>query len=83
MSWIWDTNTGIDGNHILAAAHQLGIVSYTNQEMAEEADKIAKVYHQKFEKFHGPLVEVPSLSSAIALSFHRIDEKRSNAPYSE
>ncbi|CAG8627677.1 7912_t:CDS:1, partial [Paraglomus occultum] len=34
---------------------ELGIVGYTNQEMAEEADKNARVYLRKFEKFYGPL----------------------------
>ncbi|CAG8750174.1 25059_t:CDS:2, partial [Gigaspora rosea] len=30
-------------------------------EMAEEADKNARVYLQKFEEFHGPLEDVPSV----------------------
>jgi len=34
---------------------ELGIVGYTNEEIAEEADKNARVYLQRFEKFHGPL----------------------------
>ena len=34
---------------------KLGIVGYTNQEMAEEADKNARAYLRKFEEFHGPL----------------------------
>nr|CAG8638833.1 7159_t:CDS:1 [Entrophospora candida] len=34
---------------------ELGIVGHTNQEIAEEADKNARVYLQRFEKFHGPL----------------------------
>ncbi|RHZ81634.1 hypothetical protein Glove_117g279 [Diversispora epigaea] len=34
---------------------KIGIVGYTNQEMAEEANKNARVYLRKFEKFHGPL----------------------------
>ena len=34
---------------------ELGIVGYTNEEIADEADKNARVYLQRFEKFHGPL----------------------------
>ncbi|CAG8562396.1 10994_t:CDS:2 [Ambispora gerdemannii] len=34
---------------------ELDIVDYTNEEIAEEADKNVKVYLQKFEKFHDPL----------------------------
>ncbi|CAG8724125.1 24159_t:CDS:1, partial [Dentiscutata erythropus] len=40
---------------IVTIQEKIGIVSYTNQEMAEEADKNARVYLQKFEEFHGPL----------------------------
>ncbi|CAH1769563.1 13679_t:CDS:2, partial [Entrophospora sp. SA101] len=40
---------------IVTIQEKIGIVGYTNQEMAEEADKNARVYFQKFEKFHGPL----------------------------
>ncbi|CAG8664096.1 13105_t:CDS:1, partial [Ambispora gerdemannii] len=40
---------------IATIQEELGIVSYTNQEMAEEADKNARVYLRKFEEFHGPL----------------------------
>ncbi|CAG8576368.1 4960_t:CDS:1, partial [Paraglomus occultum] len=40
---------------------ELGIVGYTNQEMAEEADKNARVYLRKFEEFHGPLEDVSSV----------------------
>ena len=29
--------------------------------MAEEADKNARVYLQKFEEYHGPLEDVPSV----------------------
>ena len=46
---------------IIAIQEELNIVGYTNQEMAEEADKNARVYLQKFEEFHGPLEDVPSL----------------------
>ncbi|CAB4413107.1 unnamed protein product [Rhizophagus irregularis] len=45
---------------VMAIQEELGIVGYTNQEMAE-ADKNAKVYLRKFEKFHGPLEDVPSV----------------------
>ena len=40
---------------IATIQEKIGIVGYTNQEMAEEADKNARVYLQRFEKFHGPL----------------------------
>ncbi|PKY23240.1 hypothetical protein RhiirB3_505231 [Rhizophagus irregularis] len=46
---------------VMEIQEELGIVGYTNQEMAEEADKNAKVYLRKFEKFHGPLEGVPSV----------------------
>ena len=46
---------------IIAIQEKLNIVGYTNQEMAEEADKNARVYLQKFEEFHGPLEDVPSV----------------------
>ncbi|GET00112.1 hypothetical protein GLOIN_2v1489205 [Rhizophagus clarus] len=47
---------------IIAIQEKLNIVGYTNQEMAEEADKNARVYLQKFEEYHGPLEDVPSVS---------------------
>nr|CAG8592369.1 14328_t:CDS:1 [Entrophospora candida] len=34
---------------------ELGILGYTNQEIAGEADKNARVYLQRIEKLHGPL----------------------------
>ncbi|CAG8652694.1 4842_t:CDS:2, partial [Paraglomus occultum] len=40
---------------IATIQEKIGIVGYNNQEMAEEADKNARVYIRKFEKFHGPL----------------------------
>ncbi|CAG8609513.1 6198_t:CDS:2 [Ambispora gerdemannii] len=40
---------------------ELGIVGYINQEMAEEANKNARVYLRKFEEFHDPLEDVPSV----------------------
>jgi hypothetical protein len=40
---------------IIAIQEELGVVGYSNQERAEEADKIAREYLRKFEKFHGPL----------------------------
>ena len=40
---------------IMVIQDKLGIVGYTNQEMAEEADKNARAYLRKFEEFHGPL----------------------------
>ncbi|CAJ0649513.1 4313_t:CDS:2 [Entrophospora sp. SA101] len=46
---------------IMAIQEELGIVGYTNQEMVDEADKNARAYLQKFEKFHGPLEDVPSV----------------------
>jgi hypothetical protein len=46
---------------IIAIQEELHIVGYTNQEMAEEADKNARSYLQKFEEFHGPLEDVPSV----------------------
>ncbi|CAJ0839332.1 5136_t:CDS:2 [Entrophospora sp. SA101] len=45
----------------MAIQEELGIVGYTNQEMVDEADKNARAYLQKFEKFHGPLEDVPSV----------------------
>ncbi|CAG8601992.1 7519_t:CDS:2 [Paraglomus occultum] len=44
---------------IATIQEKIGIVGYTNQEMAEEADKNAKAYLRKFEKFHGPLEDDP------------------------
>ncbi|RHZ54576.1 hypothetical protein Glove_426g13 [Diversispora epigaea] len=44
---------------IATIQEKIGIVGYTNQEMAEEADKNARVYLRKFEKFHGPLEDDP------------------------
>ncbi|CAG8686388.1 10747_t:CDS:1, partial [Ambispora gerdemannii] len=46
---------------IATIQEELDIISYTNQEMAEEADKNARVYLRKFEEFHGPLEDVPSV----------------------
>ena len=46
---------------IMSIQEELGIVGYTNQEMAEEADKNARVYLRKFEEFHGPLEDIPSV----------------------
>ncbi|CAG8684943.1 2963_t:CDS:1, partial [Dentiscutata heterogama] len=40
---------------------ELGIIGYTNQEIAEEADENARVYLRKFEKFHGPLEDDPGV----------------------
>ncbi|CAG8630284.1 3911_t:CDS:2, partial [Ambispora gerdemannii] len=37
---------------IMTIQKELGIVGYTNQEMAEETDKNTKVYFRKFEEFH-------------------------------
>ena len=46
---------------IIAIQEELNIVGYTNQEMAEEADKTTKEYLRKFEEFYGPLEDVPSV----------------------
>ena len=46
---------------IIAIQEELNIVGYTNQEMAEEADKTTREYLRKFEKFHGPLEDAPSV----------------------
>ncbi len=46
---------------IITIQEELKIVGYTNQEMAEEADKNARAYLRKFEKFHDPLKDVPSV----------------------
>jgi hypothetical protein len=46
---------------IIAIQEELGIVGYSNQERAEEADKNARAYLQKFEEYHGPLEDVPSV----------------------
>ncbi|KAG9301858.1 hypothetical protein G9A89_004537 [Geosiphon pyriformis] len=46
---------------IATIQEKIGIVGYTNQEMAEEANKHARVYLRKFEKFHGPLEDDPGM----------------------
>ncbi|CAH1770858.1 10653_t:CDS:2, partial [Entrophospora sp. SA101] len=46
---------------IATIQEKIGIVGYTNQEMAEKADKNVRVYLRKFEEFHGPLENVPSV----------------------
>ena len=46
---------------IVVIQEKLGIIGYTNQEMAEEADKNARAYLRKFKEFHGPLDNVPSV----------------------
>jgi hypothetical protein len=46
---------------IIAIQDNLDIVGYTNQEMAEEADKNARSYLQKFEEFHDPLEDDPGV----------------------
>ena len=46
---------------IIAIREKLNIVGYTNQEMAREADKNAREYLRKFEKFHGPLEDASSI----------------------
>ncbi|CAG8519895.1 4541_t:CDS:1 [Ambispora leptoticha] len=46
---------------IVTIQEKIGIVGYTNQEMAEEADKNTRVYLRKFEEFHGPLEDIPSV----------------------
>ena len=49
---------------------ELGIVGYTNQEMAEEADKNARVYLRKFEEFHG------SLEDGLDVVLEKFGERR-------
>ncbi|RGB27586.1 hypothetical protein C1646_768945 [Rhizophagus diaphanus] len=49
----------IEGNLILE--EELNIVGYTNHEMAEETDKTAREYLQKFEDFHSPLEDIPKI----------------------
>ncbi|CAG8664031.1 10214_t:CDS:1, partial [Paraglomus brasilianum] len=46
---------------IVTIQEKIGIVGYTNQEMVEEADKNARVYLRKFEKFHDPLEDDPGV----------------------
>src|ERR1044072_9538161 len=46
---------------IIAIQEKLNIVGYTNQGMAEEADKNARAYLQKFEEYPGPLEDVQSV----------------------
>ncbi|RGB30775.1 hypothetical protein C1646_764922 [Rhizophagus diaphanus] len=46
---------------IIEIQKELGIVGYSNQERAEEADKNARAYLRKFEEFYGPLEVVPSI----------------------
>jgi len=48
-------------DNIIAIQEELDIVDHFNQERAEEADKNARVYLQKFEEFYGPLEDVPSM----------------------
>ncbi|CAG8540683.1 12114_t:CDS:2 [Cetraspora pellucida] len=48
-------------DNIATIQKELGIVSYTNQEIAEEADKNVRMYLQKFEEFHGPLEDIPNV----------------------
>ncbi len=47
--------------NIIAIQKELKIIGYTNQEMTEEADKNARAYLRKFEKFHDPLEDVSSV----------------------
>ena len=47
--------------NIIAIQEEFNIVGYTNQEMAKEADKNAREYLRKFEKFHGPLEDALSV----------------------
>ncbi|GBC14876.1 uncharacterized protein OCT59_017148 [Rhizophagus irregularis] len=44
---------------IITIQDELGIIGYSNQERAEEVNEKARAYLQKFEKFHGPLEDVP------------------------
>src|SRR6266498_3416826 len=46
---------------IIVIQKELNIVGYTNQEIAEEADKNAREYLRKFEKFHDPLEDASSI----------------------
>ncbi|CAG8703285.1 1951_t:CDS:2, partial [Cetraspora pellucida] len=50
-------------DNIVTIQKKLGIVNYTNQEIAEKADKNVRVYLRKFEEFHGLLEDVPSFTS--------------------
>ncbi|CAG8711306.1 20600_t:CDS:2 [Cetraspora pellucida] len=55
-------NFDIEGNPVLAVEYQkLGIVSYFNKEIAEEADKNTKIYLQKFKKFYNFLENISSI----------------------
>ncbi|CAG8560523.1 7954_t:CDS:1 [Ambispora gerdemannii] len=40
---------------IVTIQEKIGIVGYSNQERAEEADENTRAYLRKFEEFHGPL----------------------------
>ncbi|CAG8438361.1 14007_t:CDS:1 [Ambispora leptoticha] len=42
-------------DNIVTIQKKISIIGYTNQEMAEEADKNARVYLRKFKKFHSSL----------------------------
>ncbi|PKB95800.1 hypothetical protein RhiirA5_436002 [Rhizophagus irregularis] len=45
---------------IITIQDEFGIIGYSNhQERVEEVDEKVRVYLQKFEKFHGPLEDVP------------------------
>ncbi len=61
------------GEGIIAIQDELDIVGYSNQERAEEAHKNARAYLRKFEEFHGPLEDVPSV---ILEKFREIGVKK-------
>ncbi|KAF0497004.1 hypothetical protein F8M41_020820 [Gigaspora margarita] len=46
---------------IITIQDELGIIGYSNQERAKEADENARAYLRKFEKFHGPLEDNPGV----------------------
>ncbi|RIA82849.1 hypothetical protein C1645_834711 [Glomus cerebriforme] len=47
--------------NIITIQNELSIIGYSNQERAEEVDEKVRAYLQKFEKFHSPLEDDPSV----------------------
>ncbi|KAF0554837.1 hypothetical protein F8M41_018467 [Gigaspora margarita] len=74
-------NLNIDGNPVLA--EKLGIIGYSNQERAEEADKNARAYLRKFEEFHGPLEDDPDviLPKYVEIGVKKIRFTREGLPH--
>ncbi|CAG8629089.1 16715_t:CDS:1, partial [Cetraspora pellucida] len=59
--------------NIITIQDKLGIIGYSNRERAEEANKNARAYFRKFEKFHGPLKDD---SGVILKKYSEIEVKK-------